>query len=52
MKKVKMHSGSNPVMSGETGIQAALRHKKMQEMKKEAEEAMMEAMAMRAVGRK
>ena len=34
MKKVKMVPDSSPVYTGETGIQAALRHKKMQEMKK------------------
>ena len=48
MKKVKMIPDSSPVYTGETGIQAALRHKKMREMKKEAAEAMMEAMAMRS----
>lgn len=46
MKTVKMIHDSNPVNPGETGIQSALRHKKMKEMKDELREAMVEAMVM------
>ena len=49
MKTVKMIHDSSPINPGETGIQSALRHKKMVQMKKEAAEAMMEAMAMRSM---
>lgn len=49
MKTVKMIHDSSPVNPGETGIQSAIRYKKMKEMKKEAAEAMMEAMAIRSM---
>lgn len=50
MKTVKMIHDSSPINPGETGIQSALRHKKMAELKKETQEAMIEAMVMKASG--
>ena len=50
MKTVKMIHDSSPINPGETGIQSALRYKKMAELKKETQEAMLEAMVMKASG--
>jgi len=49
MKTVKMIPDSSPINPGETGIQSALRHKRMKDMKREVAEAMVEAMAMRSM---
>lgn len=50
MKNAKMIPDSSPIAVGETGIQAAIRIKKMKEVREEAKEAMIEAMVMRASG--
>ena len=47
MKQSKMIPDSKPIMVGETGIQAAIRVKKVNEMREDMAEALMEANALR-----